>query len=540
MNFAWALLIMLFGVPTFAQVKNQDCADCTALPAKAFGPQREWGASVELIQGSPCVRLNPYTEAEMKQWIEQNRKTPDGKEDPRLKEAFQLLLGPFKPPKSECKTTLCATQDIFGDKQGLQLLYLLERYGINGSHYNRVSKLSDPWTASELDEVILGLAAFPENTVNGKRSTPLVRFKRGKLFQDPVTKESDSARVALRNGDYLYFFDHWNQLDSKEERIYTVTHELGHLLSEWNGNYQDSTAWKDISGWKGKDKDWKVSNPEKVISKYGKEAPAEDFAESVSAYRFNSRELKARSPEKYKYMKNVVFDGVEYLDDTTCKTESVKSVQFKKKFTEIAKTYAISNEFEARAEQICSSTIIAKLGDEAALRLGKDSDLRACIQQLIKSDIADQAYQQLYGAGALSVQAKAITQSMDASIIPEKNIRQIVKKTNDDLVDAMREGVKLYHQNTEQDNYGHCNLRRDVGYLDVREEYPQFNQRFGDQALERMNAPIGKFLEKVCGEIVMPEMTRFQKLKSKTGLTKPPAADDEQVDAIIAKYLSVE
>ena len=50
-----------------------------------------------------------------------------------------------------------------------------------------------------------------------------------------------------------------------------------------------------------------------MVSNYGKTSPIEDFAESVTAYRYNPERLKD-CPSKYYYMKDFVFQGKEYTD----------------------------------------------------------------------------------------------------------------------------------------------------------------------------------------------------------------------------------
>ncbi|MEX1098953.1 MAG: hypothetical protein WEB87_00920, partial [Bacteriovoracaceae bacterium] len=61
-----------------------------------------------------------------------------------------------------------------------------------------------------------------------------------------------------------------------------------------------------------------AEHPHRCVSQYGETNPAEDFAESVAAYRYNPEALKNASLEKYEFIKNKVFQGVEFDSSEKC------------------------------------------------------------------------------------------------------------------------------------------------------------------------------------------------------------------------------
>ena len=51
---------------------------------------------------------------------------------------------------------------IYGEKEGVQLLYMLAKYGFNGSLYQDEDPGSlDFWNSNELDKILIGLSDFP-------------------------------------------------------------------------------------------------------------------------------------------------------------------------------------------------------------------------------------------------------------------------------------------------------------------------------------------------------------------------------------------
>lgn len=121
----------------------------------------------------------------------------------------------------------------------------------------------------------------------------------------------------------------WNKFVS-DMRTSIIFHELAHLLGHRISSIDDSIAWQDIDGgWRssslrrnGSIYEGRPLSSGNLISNYAKTNPAEDFAESVSSYRIKPEALKETSPKRYEFLKDVVFLGNEFLDETSCNLEA--------------------------------------------------------------------------------------------------------------------------------------------------------------------------------------------------------------------------
>ena len=212
-----------------------------------------------------------------------------------------------------CKKVKCALDKIWGEEFGSKLLYILMRHHFNASELAYAN--SDRFTPKELDDVIMGLEDLPNSFKPLGQSTfrsfqRLAHFKRG-----AVSPFDDSKTYA---NSVVMLFDMWSKQKS-EERQYTVFHELSHNISFSLGKLDESSEWLALSSWVKVGDNWKKAKSACMASRYGSVNPDEDWAESVSAYRYNSVNFKNRCPEKYNYLKEVVFKGIEYTSDELCK-----------------------------------------------------------------------------------------------------------------------------------------------------------------------------------------------------------------------------
>ena len=62
-------------------------------------------------------------------------------------------------------------------------------------------------------------------------------------------------------------------------------------------------------------KDYRKLEPRKSVSLHGDENPSEDFAETYAVYRFAPERLRKFFPERYAFMRDKIFDRLEYLED---------------------------------------------------------------------------------------------------------------------------------------------------------------------------------------------------------------------------------
>lgn len=311
----------------------------------------DWAASPSDVQSSPCRQLNVASSKIMENFLASTLTPALPNEtrtffglkltgDPRVLFAIQELLrneqeifGKEKFPQvrlsSKCETTDCVLTDsaVFPNKDGRRLLYFYFRYGLKASHYTL--PYGQPWKESELDEIERALHDFPDVLFPIHPARPLVRFKEGYTLKLPH-QETDSASVLFAD-ESLFFFDPWIAA-AAEEKHTTVVHELAHVLDRrtqdhWNWSFSD--VWKGLGDW-NRQPDGTLKNPldsKKFVSTYAMTNEAEDFAESVVAYRFKSATLKSNQPEKYAFIRDAVFQGLEFTSPDLCQTKLTYSEQ---------------------------------------------------------------------------------------------------------------------------------------------------------------------------------------------------------------------
>jgi hypothetical protein len=245
-----------------------------------------------------------------------------------LTDAFQRLVGKTdllgkKLPMSdiqakyhinpECNKVKCAVEKIFGKELGNKLLYINLKSGFNGSElaFDSASRLN----TKEVNSLLSAIQAFPSSRFPLVNNQQLTKFKRN--YRLASHEEGVVAYAAIA------FYDAWTE-QSEPLREYTAFHEMGHYIAS-ELNLDSHKAWLGFSGWIEKDGKWTSSKKDSVPSKYAATNPAEDFAESVSAYRYNPQLLKNVNPEKYQFLKETVFDGLEYLQESQCKSIETNS-----------------------------------------------------------------------------------------------------------------------------------------------------------------------------------------------------------------------
>lgn len=314
----------------------------------------DWfAATSDQIRSAPCRRNGPPTLAEMAAHIqaidanspsnERQSRTIHGiafeDESPQLLDLFEKLTTyedgagagrktNQKTFQSPCKKVICAAKQLFGEKESSALLYMLDRYELNGSHL--ASPGADAWKFNELEDVLMGVSDLPRTVMPFQKNKRLIRYKRGSV---PPTYGANHEVYA---NSVIEILDKWDTL-SLEQRQMTILHELGHNLGSDLGIIK-SAQWLRLSGWKTKtlmreievkesgktvkkqvnESFMAADNLNTIASRYGLNNPDEDFAEAIVAYRYNPQRLKERSPEKYELLKEAVFDGLEYTSDGTC------------------------------------------------------------------------------------------------------------------------------------------------------------------------------------------------------------------------------
>jgi hypothetical protein len=339
-----------------------------------------WAASLEQIRQAPC-QARPdqggYADSEIWSRLEDlSKKNPESgpvrignhsfeNANYFLASKYELLLNPTQGEQNSfviknernCKDLRCSLEENFGESTGPRLLYLLAKFGFNGSDRDQgglMGTSTQSWSAENLDDVIAGAESLPPQLL------PL------RLTNKPLLRRSAFGRKTLANA-YFMFFDLWATYEV-EIRIYAVIHEIGHnIQSELDLN---GSPWDKLSAWTLQphlDEEtqkptnvWHSDLPESLVSGYAKTNPSEDFAESFSAYRFNPTRLKRISPDKYEFLRSQVFMGFEYTDSAACElTSSQAGEKFARALDELN-----SDSFKKEISQLqVSSTDVSECGE---------------------------------------------------------------------------------------------------------------------------------------------------------------------------------
>lgn len=296
----------------------------------------EWhGATTSQIENAFCKTSKPPTSGDLDKIIKsKSTGTTNAEingvsftgESPLLIEAFTVLTtakdGFGITPKLSlqqdfqktyainpgCKKVLCAMEKIWGKNLSEKILYLNLKHSYNASEF--AFENSDRFTEAEMDDVLMGIDDLPQHlTPMGSNNQRLTHFKRGYTLQAYGPNVAANAVIML--------FDNWDT-QTNRERQYSIFHEASHNTSSKLKNMDESPEWLSLSSWIKTGDTW-TSDPKACqITKYGETNPWEDFAESMSTYRYNPQDFKSRCPDKYSFLKEKVFKGIEYTDLKSC------------------------------------------------------------------------------------------------------------------------------------------------------------------------------------------------------------------------------
>jgi hypothetical protein len=325
-NLTAILTLLLFSSSVFA---TEDCVTCPEFQQnEVFSKEkldniskalRWWGASENNVKNAFCRKPKPVTDAQVKskfksKYPNSGKPTTVGKfsfsdSSPEMIDLFEKLVPHKTATKgNDCKDVMCALEAILGKTIAPKLAYMLDTYGVNGSHL--MYSNADAWKVNDLNTVIKGFGDFPDFLYPFHKNKQFSRFKKGYT-------RGDGGTVA---NAVMEFFDPFFD-ESSEYKNYTVFHEFGHFLGT-KLDLDDSAKWKSFSKWETKDGVEKPQKTDNFPSNYAKTNHAEDFAESVSTYRYNPAHLKKVAPKKYQFIKESIFMGIEYTSKESCKDKN--------------------------------------------------------------------------------------------------------------------------------------------------------------------------------------------------------------------------
>jgi hypothetical protein len=115
----------------------------------------------------------------------------------------------------------------------------------------------------------------------------------------------------------------WFDLESLHRQA-VIIHELFHRLSTRIGDLAYTQEWIEASGswnyarWVGRRWRLEALDERNFVSLYAMTNPSEDFAETVTLYRVNPSKLISLNSLKYNFVKDTVFLGKEFIDNSRC------------------------------------------------------------------------------------------------------------------------------------------------------------------------------------------------------------------------------
>lgn len=423
----------------------------------------QWVAASENdVLNAPCSRMIPFTDREMKDWLDSKSNEDAQKisinvhgielvdESPYLAKLLQALLTqdgessqPQRTFQSSCKKTYCVAKELFGERAGLQILYMLGRFGFNGSHL-RLND-SSPWTSQELDTVLLSLSDLPKELISPSPlifNRRLTHYQRGK--PNPDTRDALASTVLSG----IKIFDSWNGYSAGMQR-YALYHELGHVFG-YDSGLHASPSWYEASGWNQTQGSWIQRNGEHSLSKYAETNPIEDFAESFAGYRYNPEKLKESVPEAYDFLKTHVYKNVEYTKNGACNNlypeppESLAALDKVKdsilNHSASLSTFSLPDEEIERARQSClvgpnlvSAFVSGKLLNVSA-QCVRQSEIRKAIETAVDESTEFKGFNSEWLSNKLAPQ---LTAALSAPVKCTQNCQHLARKGLDQIEHAL-------------------------------------------------------------------------------------------------------
>jgi hypothetical protein len=168
----------------------------------------------------------------------------------------------------------------------------------------------------------------------------------------------------------------WFEFSSLHRRA-IILHELFHRLSTRHNDLSYSQKWIGASQsflsarWVGRRWRMDVSGEENFVSIYAMTNPSEDFAETVNQYRVNPFKLMSEHPLKYNFIKDVVFLGQEFINDSQCDFDPtiINQKLIEKKITEFVTLNKKQVRKQMRKSKTLSSGLMALMKKDYIIKI---------------------------------------------------------------------------------------------------------------------------------------------------------------------------
>ena len=134
------------------------------------------------------------------------------------------VIGDKLKAPSQCKSVLCAMKDVFGLKEGPQILYILQKYKFDASYITKHQMR--PWNSDELDIIINTLEHFPPEMLPLQISAVFIH----QLLKDEYKGLHHSATDSFVTADAtMTIYPSWD-IKRKSSKMIILSHELAHNI----------------------------------------------------------------------------------------------------------------------------------------------------------------------------------------------------------------------------------------------------------------------------------------------------------------------
>lgn len=329
-----------------------------------------------------------------------------------------------------CKDVNCAINAIWGQELGPKLLFLRQKFGMNGSELANTN--SSRLKPDEIDSFIRALDDLPPHL------TPLVPNRKMSHFTRGYTLASYRDDNVYANAS-MTFFDLWSEQKHEGDRDMVCTHELAHVVGNEFG-LDSHPEWLKLSGWEdlGDDK-WKATKPETFLSHYATTNPFEDFAETMTGYRYNPEALKSVSPEKYEFIKNNVYAGLEYTNQKSCMKDPPMLTKIHKSLSQVINSEKANDLVDLdKIKNKCRESVLLNYGIE--YRRVSPVSLKECIDASIMES-ALKKNEGNFSELEKSSRAKHVELASRNSKILPKISEQLILKTEKQIHESIRQDI---------------------------------------------------------------------------------------------------
>lgn len=231
---------------------------------------------------------------------------------------------PSERTRPPCSDIRCVAMARFGPELGPRLVHLAVHHRYLASAVGR--QADERWNTRELDEIGAALDDLPEtlSPLDHNEYRALThRHDLGGLVELEPGVTGQAVAFAGEGRPGILVTEAWHGLPRNERRV-AILHEFAHEFLrtrgravEWRGAWRRAVeadrAMAAQTGGGG------------VVSAYADGSVDEDFAESFTAYRYMAPALKRSAPARYAFLRDWVFDGLEYGQAARCDPSRARS-----------------------------------------------------------------------------------------------------------------------------------------------------------------------------------------------------------------------